>query len=323
MNTNKKVPKSSILFECKICDYNTCRKSQYNRHITTEKHIRLIVPNKEPSYKIYNCDYGKIYKHMSSLCKHKKECYIINNSQIIHNEDSQNNISDISNNIMMEILTQNHKMQKENHELKELFMEMLKENKELKELLIDQNNNVINLAKNGSQPNITNNNTTHNKFNLNFFLNEKCKDALNIMDFVSSLTLQLTDLENVGKLGYVEGISNIFIKGLKELDIYKRPIHCSDIKREVLYVKDENKWEKDNLEKHKLRKAIHHIGNKNIKQIPEWVKQNPNCKNSDSKKNEEYLKMICNSMCGIDKNESETNMNKIISNVVKEVVIEK
>jgi hypothetical protein len=143
------------------------------------------------------------------------------------------------------------------------------------------------------------------------------------MDFVESLQLQLSDLEQTGKLGFVEGISKIFVKELKALDIYKRPIHCSDVKREVLYVKDENKWEKENIEKQKIRKVIHHITNKNIKQIPEWVKLNPNCKDSTSKKNDEYLKMICNSMCGIDEEETEINMNKIISNVVKEVVINK
>jgi hypothetical protein len=167
------------------------------------------------------------------------------------------------------------------------------------------------------------NNTTNNKFNLNFFLNEKCKDALNIMEFVNSLQLQLKDLEQTAKLGFVEGISKIFVNGLKELDIHKRPIHCSDIKREVLYIKDEDKWEKENIEKEKITKAIKSDVHKNIKQIPEWVKQNPTCKDSTSKKNDEYLKLISNNMSGIDNEEVETNMNKIIHNISKEVVIEK
>jgi hypothetical protein len=222
---------------------------------------------------------------------------------------------------------------KENRQISSIILDVVKENKEFKDLIVEQNKQnlelqkqVIELASKSNAivtNNTTNNSITNNRFNLNFFLNEKCKDALNIMDFVESLQLQLSDLEQTGKLGFAEGISKIFVKGLKALDIYKRPIHCSDVKREVLYVKDENKWEKENLEKQKIKKMIHHITNKNIKQISEWVKLNPNCKDSNSKKNDEYIKMICNSMCGIDPEETETNMNKIISNVVKEVVINK
>jgi hypothetical protein len=215
-----------------------------------------------------------------------------------------------------------------------LFQEQIKENKDFKEMIIEQNKQNQELQKqlielSGKSNSCITNNTTNNcitnnnKFNINFFLNEKCKDALNIKDFVNSLTLKLTDLENFSKLGFAEGISKIFIRGLKELDVYKRPIHCSDLKREVLYVKDEDKWEKENDDKKKLKNVIHHISSKNINQIPEWVRQNPNCKDSDSNKNDVYLKMISNSMCGIDEAEAETNFNKIISNVVKEVVIEK
>jgi hypothetical protein len=143
------------------------------------------------------------------------------------------------------------------------------------------------------------------------------------MDFVNSLQLQLKDLEQTGKLGFVEGISKIFVNGLKELDVYKRPIHCSDMKREILYVKDEDKWEKENIEKEKITKAIQKVVHKNIQQIPDWVKQNPTCKDSDSKKNDQYLQLLINSMSGSDKEEVETNMNKIIHNISKEVVIDK
>jgi hypothetical protein len=179
------------------------------------------------------------------------------------------------------------------------------------------------LAKEGKY--ITNNvtNNTTNNFNLNLFLNEKCKDALNLMDFVNSLKLQIKDLEETASLGYSEGISRIFIKGLQELDVYKRPIHCSDLKREILYIKDKNQWEKEDEEKSKLTQAIKHIGNNNIKQIPEWQKENPEYKNPESKKNDQFMKLICNTMSGNSKEEQELNINRVIRNVSKEVVIDK
>jgi hypothetical protein len=143
------------------------------------------------------------------------------------------------------------------------------------------------------------------------------------MDFVNSLTIQLTDLENIGRLGYTEGISKIFINGLKQLDIFKRPIHCSDLKRETLYVKDENIWEKDSEEKGKIKQAIKSIANKNIKQIPDWQKENPSSQDTSTKKHDEYMKIVGESMGGFNAEEDERNYNKIIKNVAKEVTIDK
>ena len=169
-----------------------------------------------------------------------------------------------------------------------------------------------------------NHTNSHNKtFNLQFFLNETCKDAMNIMDFVESIQLQLSDLESVGKLGYVEGISNIITKNLKALDVTQRPVHCTDKKRETIYIKDEDKWEKEDDQKVKLRKAIKKVANKNIKQISEWQKQNPEYNDPDSKQNDKYMKIVLNSMSGSTIEEQKNNINKIIKNVAKEVVIEK
>lgn len=142
-------------------------------------------------------------------------------------------------------------------------------------------------------------------------------------EFVNSLQLSLSDLENIGSKGFVNGISNIFVNGLKELDIYKRPLHCSDLKRDVLYIKDEDKWEKENEENKKIKNAIIQISNKNIKQIPIWVKQNPSCKNTSSKKNDEYLRLISNSMYSSSQEEELTNIKYIIKNIAKEVIIDK
>jgi len=198
-------------------------------------------------------------------------------------------------------------------------MEIISQNQEFKQLLIEQNNKLMDLA---AKANTTINNTTNN-FNLQMFLNVQCKDALNIMDFVNSLQLQIKDLEDMGKLGYVDGISKIFLNGLKDLDIKSRPIHCSDLKRETIYIKDQDTWEKENDEKNKLKLAIKMIASKNIKQIPLWQKENPDCFDSSSKKNDQYLRIVSNAMNGSTIEETQKNYDKIISKVAKEVVIQK
>jgi len=202
-----------------------------------------------------------------------------------------------------------------------LVLHLLKQNGELQ-------NKIIEMAKNTSQiTNNTNNtnshNTTNNAFNLNFFLNETCKDAMNISDFVSSIKLNLEDLENTGRQGYIEGISNIIITNLNNLEQCFRPLHCSDLKREVLYIKENNKWEKETSDKPILTKAIKIIANENIKQIKNWCEKYPDCTKSNSKKNDLYLKIVSNSMNGLTHEEGCNNINKIISNVAKQTVIQK
>jgi hypothetical protein len=205
-----------------------------------------------------------------------------------------------------------------------IITELMKQNEEFKSMLVDQNNKILEIASNHSVTNNTLNNTTNNtQFNLNFFLNEQCKDALNIMDFIDSLKIQLSELEAIGKVGYSEGISKIFIRGLKELDIFKRPIHCSDVKRETMYLRDDDTWEKDNEKRDKLKKIINRLADKNIKQIPLWIKENPESNNYDSRKHDEYIKILGQSMGGKTDEEIEKNINKIIKNIAKEVIIEK
>jgi hypothetical protein len=170
--------------------------------------------------------------------------------------------------------------------------------------------------------NITTTNSHNKTFNLQFFLNETCKDAMNIMDFVDSLKIQLSDLENVGKIGFVEGISNIIVKNLNSLDETKRPIHCTDSKREVMYVKDEDKWEKDNEEKKKLRKVIKHVAHKNSKMLKDFKAKHPDCEKSDSKFSDQYNKLIIEAMGGKGDNDLEKE-DKIIRNIAKKVVIDK
>jgi uncharacterized protein YxeA len=242
----------------------------------------------------YECECGKKYKFSQGLSKHKKTCQIFTEKKELESK-------------------------KEN----ELVTFLLKENQEFKQLLIEQNNKnnelILELAQKSTTTNnnnITNNNK--NKFNINFFLNEKCKDAMNITDFVSSLKLTLQDLEKTAELGYVKGLTNIIVNGLNELDVYKRPIHCSDAKRETLYIKDNNVWEKENEEKQKLTKAIKHISIRNAKQVGEWTKENKGYNDSHNKKNDKYLKIVSEANGG-----EPEEINKIISNVSTHITIDK
>jgi hypothetical protein len=209
---------------------------------------------------------------------------------------------------------------------KELILLLLKDNKALQELVIEQSKNMMEICKNGTNNTTntnSNNNITNKTFNLQFFLNEECKDALNISEFVSSIKMDLDDLEKTGLLGYVEGISNIINKNLNDLDETRRPIHCSDVKREVLYIKNDDQWIKEEETKPILKKAIKQVAYENIKQINEWKKKYPDCTDSESRKNDLYLKIVSNSMSGLTTEEQVKNYEKIISKVAKESIIDK
>jgi len=203
---------------------------------------------------------------------------------------------------------------------------LLKENSEFKQMMLEQNKQMIELAKNaGHNTNIhnTTNNTHNQSFNLQFFLNETCKDAMNIMDFVSQLQVCSKDLEETGRIGFANGISKIFINGLKQINISDRPIHCSDMKRETLYIKNNNEWNKEDEDKTLLTNAIKHVAHKGIKQISVWTKEHPGFNDPESKVNDRYLKIVSESMSGSTEDETNKNYTKIIKNIVKETVIDK
>jgi hypothetical protein len=292
------VPKSSDKFVCEKCNYVTCRKSQYERHLSTSKHQNTTNTTDlvQKSSDNFVCECGKEYKHHSSLWNHKKKCHI---NDVLTTEEMSNQITP------------------------ELIMSVLHQNKELQTMLIEQNKTIIELSKNTSMTNCNNTTNSHNKsFNLNFFLNETCKDAMNIMDFVDSLKLQVSDLEDVGQLGYVDGISKIIVSNLKSLDETKRPVHCTDTKREVMYVKDENKWEKENENNQKMRKVIKHVTHKNSKLLKEYKAKYPGCEKSDSKYSNAYDKLIIEAMGGKGDNDAEKE-DKIIKKIARTVTIEK
>jgi hypothetical protein len=309
----KKSPKSPKIFNCEKCDYTCFKQSEWNKHILTQKHSMLTNTDIETQKtKIFTCDCGKDYKHRQSLFKHKIFC---NQKEIKPEADK---ITEIGNNITPELIIE---IIKQNQEFKYMLIEQSKQNNEVNKQNKELQKQMIELSKNVGNNN--NNITNKNKFNLNFFLNETCKDAMNLTDFVNSIKLQLQDLENVGKNGYVSGISNIIVKNLNALEVNKRPLHCSDLKREIMYVKDENKWEKEKNEKQKLTKAINKVSYKNVLQIQKWQKENPGCEYSHNKKNDEYLQIVNESMGAFTPEENTENINKIIKNVAKEVMIEK
>jgi hypothetical protein len=282
---------------CKICDFNTCKLTDYNRHLTTQKHIRntnATLSNKKNDKNIFTCEKcEKEYNDRTGLWRHKKFCSFEENKQ------------------------ENAICYDDKHD--KLIEYLMKENKEIKEMILE-------IVKNGTHQSITNNTTntnSHNKaFNLNFFLNETCKDAMNIMDFVDSIKLQLTDLEKIGEVGYTQGISNIITTNLKALDITQRPVHCTDKKRGIMYIKDENKWEKEDDEKTRLKNLIIRVSNKNIKLLPQFREKYPDYKVSTSRTSDKYDKIVLEAMGGSGDNDKEKT-EKIIQNISKCVVIDK
>ena len=296
MSTNEKVPKVPDIFSCAVCDYSSIRESQFNRHLLTRKHKILTNTNKKfqknQHDKSYQCVCGYSYKFASSLCFHKKKCLIVSHSQkeeegLSLSVTSKDNT--ISNKVVIKLIEQNEKLQEQ----------------------------LISLSREKSVVNNIVNNT--NNFNLNVFLNEKCKDALNISDFIESLKITLDDLMYSKNKGLVEGITNVMIKGLRELEIHKRPIHCTDAKRDTMYIKDCEKWEKDDNH-NKMKKTIIKIANKERNSICKWVEHNPDWFDTEETQIE-YLTMVRN-ICEPIEND-EKNERKIIRNISREVTLDK
>lgn len=288
------VAKVANNFFCEKCDYITSRKSSFEKHMSTVKHKMITNDNKSckgQMYKCTNCE--KSYAYRSGLSLHKKKCNVTEGK------------------VCKEITT-------------ELVMNIIQQNQEFKELLMEQSKNMMEMSKPSTTiTTINSNNNSNNKtFNLQVFLNETCKDAMNLTDFVDSVKLQLSDLENVGEVGYINGISDIIIKNLKALDEHMRPVHCSDLKRKSIYVKDDNKWQKEDPNHNKMKNAIKYIAHKNVRMIPKFREKYPDCDKSDSRRSDQYNKLYVECMGGAGDDEDEKS-NKIISKILKEVLIDK
>ncbi len=299
-------------YNCEVCSYSCSKKNEWERHILRPKHIeRTNSKNIQDYCSLFTCENcNSVYKSTSGLWYHKKKCV----KNITEPETKNETITDDS-----------------DFDLKILFLDMVKQNEEFKKLLIDQHKENHELHKKmlelQNNQSITNNNNgtinnTTNKFNLNFFLNETCKDAMNIQEFIDYVKVQHSDFENFGKYGYVESMTRIIMRNLMELEVHRRPIHCTDAKREVLYVKDNNVWVND-FSREKLIRAIKYIAAKNVKQIPDWMDHNPDSKNTQTKLHDKYMRMVCHSMGGRDEAEDQEYYKKIIHNLAKEVIIYK
>ena len=318
----EKVPKSSKKYFCEHCNYNTSRNSQYTRHLTTRKHIiattsNILVPKNSTHSKCDICN--KVYKDRSGLWRHEKKCasdnYNICKTTLANQHfDTSSNEINILTNLVVEMV-------KHTNELQQKHLESEQQNKEMQKHLIEVCKNNTTLINSNSTVINSNNNSNNKTFNLQFFLNEQCKDAMNISDFANSFDLQLSDLESVGELGYIEGITKIIVDKLNAMDIYKRPMHCSDAKREILYIKDEDKWEKEPRNNPRLRHAIKTVSFKSMKLTNLWSDTYPESKNGDCRLNDKYMTLIKESTGG--NGEICDSENKIIKRIAKEIIIEK
>jgi hypothetical protein len=310
-----KMPKNAEKYSCIKCKFSCSKKSNYDKHLLTAKHKMIHNDtNKMPkNAAAYICDKcGKQYTFHSSLSRHKQKC----NVQKIEETNEQNTETDNEiPNQELELIDDN------NVDYKDMFIQLMKQNQELQKTVVEQQKQYTETI-NEMIPKIGNNNTTNNnQFNLQLFLNEQCKDALNITDFMKSIQVNMNDLVQTGKLGYVDGMSRIFVNALKDMDVTERPIHCTDIKRETVYIKDQDKWEKDEDNKQKIKKTIRNIENKNLQMLPKWQEENPEHKNLESMKSNEFMELSITALGGEE--DKEKSEKKIMKNVLKEVILEK
>jgi len=312
----KNLQKISKIFYCETCDYKCSKPSEYNKHVSTAKHKNLTNPNKK-SPKNLQCICGKIYKHRSTLSAHKRVCTeyltLSSNSEPVQQKLIKNDKMEEKNDFVDLII--------QNQEFKELMVEQSKHIQEIQQKNQDLQEKLLEAVKEGKTINNTINN--NQKFNLNFFLNEQCKDAINMSEFIENMTLDLEDLTETGRLGYVGGISRIFVNKLRELDTYKRPLHCTDVKRETLYIRENDEWSKDENSKETLHSIVNRVANKNCKTIQQWTDEHPEYMVMDSPENQEFMKLSQAILGGFGEPECKQFQDKIVKNVIKEVMINK
>ncbi len=304
----KKSPsKQTTKYLCELCNYDTCNKKDYTKHLMTAKHnARQCSQNAQKTSPLYECSCGSSYKHIQSYNRHKKSCtnLSIQNDECNFNHNQHIPIMDAS-----------------------VVLELLKQNQEFKELILEQNKQMVELVKNtGNTTNNTtnNNNNCNNKFNLNLFLNETCKDAITLDDFVKSFQVTRDDFIHTGNVGFIEGISTVIMNRFRDMDMHTRPLHCTDLKRETVYIKNADKWEKEDNNKTNLRKAVKGVANKNMKELWKWYNDNkPEVELIGTDECENYFKYYKAALGGCGKEEDLKFEDKIIKNVLKEVQIDK
>jgi len=337
----KKRQKLPQIFECINCNFKCSKNSEFERHKLTAKHQRLTNPNKKTP-NLYSCVCGKSYKHQSTLCAHKKICpkwrfFLTNPNEKAPHENSSgvndfkffNDESSLKNQYNDDI----SEISEESHTNTDLIVSILKQNNEFKTFMIDQCNTMqqqtkdlqkqlIEVVKDGK---IINNNTTNNnnqKFNLNFFLNTTCKDAMNMSEFIENINIDLKDIENIGKQGYVMGMTDMIVSRIKDLDVTKRPLHCTDLKRETMYIKDNDEWSKDTSDNSKLHNMISIVCNKNYRTLPLWREKHPECLDGNHPQYSFCLDMMKNILGDVGDGQIKLD-NKIIKNLSKHILVDK
>jgi len=295
----KNTPKNASNFQCEKCNFICFKNSDFNRHITTAKH-KMMTFGDINTPKTPTCICGKEFKYRQGLHRHKKSCIHINT--YVSNQCKDEIYNDIKHDSCV-------------------IIELIKQNQEFKQLLVEQNQTIIELSKKDTTTNNTINNNNHQKFNLNFFLNDTCKDAMNMSEFIENIDVNFKDIENIGRDGYVTGMTNMILSRIKNLEVTKRPMHCTDLKRETIYIKDNNVWEKDN-DNTKLHNMIQCIAHKNYAILPAWRDNNPDCMDSDTNKFDFCIKMMTN-LLG-DAGDGQVKLdNKVIKNLSKSIILYK
>jgi hypothetical protein len=300
------MPKNAEIFECINCNFTCSKISNYNKHLLTRKHVNLTQLTKYElkNANTYECEKcNKVYKSRMGIWQHKQKC---NNNMNTHVEPDDK--------INSELIT---KLLLQNQEFKELIVEQQNQNQQLQSQLIEA-------VKDGGNTINNNNNTTNNnqKFNLNFFLNTTCKDAMNMSDFIENMEVGFKDIENIGKNGYVSGMTDMILSRIKELDVTKRPLHCTDLKRETMYIKDNDEWSKDTPDNSKLHQTIKCVAKRNYATIPLWRENYPECQDWNHPKYDFCVDMMRNILGDIGDEQTKLD-NKVIRNLSKHIVVNK
>jgi hypothetical protein len=317
----EKTPKNPKEFYCEECNFICSNKKDYNRHLMTAKHqtrTKLTI-NTQLRSKIFDCECGKVYKARNSLWYHKQKCTYVDNMNEDNPAEIQNSIEYVNANEQTSDASTILLLLKQNQEFKNLMVEQYEKNQELQQQLVDAVKN-----NKGSMTNCNNNttNNNNNQFNLNFFLNDTCKDAMNITDFLSNLDVHIDELEYIGNHGYVNGMTKMIMERLKGMDVTKRPIHCTDIKRETMYIKDKDEWSKDTDELTKVRKILNRISMNNYRTIPEWKNAHPECEVVASR-TYDFCYSMMESLLGDVEDEQLKLDNKIIKTMAKTLYVNK
>ena len=322
--TNRKSQKIAKNYECKTCNYITSNKTDFKKHEMTAKH-KIRTNTNENSAKIakeYICSCSKVFKHASSLWNHKRTCIyedIANTSLDVNETVKEEEKKDLNLDMVMELIKNVN-----NNNNTDTIMELIKQNQEFKELIVDQNKTIMELSSRTNSITSNSNNTINNnqKFNLNFFLNNTCKDAMNMSEFIENLDVNFNDIEYIGRNGYVNGMTNMILSRIKELDVTKRPLHCTDLKRETMYIKDNDEWNKDTPDNTQLRNMVKIVAKHNQYQFPLWREKHPSSDDMNSETFEFSLRMIQNILGDVGEEQIKLD-NKVMRNLSKHILVDK